>query len=200
MIWTNGCILQNTTFGGIQGFTRPPSTPWTKDDGSFAGIVHQERNWTFALFKGAGHLIPQQQPAAVCNSSPNSIAPYLTQFLGRHSHSSESLSWGTIKLVSSRTLVGPFQSSVEKDRHWSVMLCQVRWIYFTEVGRPLLRRLSPRQRLLLGTATCLQQVCPSRPPSRLRLNKAVEVRQIETKRPSLDSRSQFSFFVHHGYG
>ena len=56
---------QNTTFGGIQGFTRPPVTPWTGDDGSFAGIVHQERNWTYVLFANAGHLVPQQQPEHV---------------------------------------------------------------------------------------------------------------------------------------
>ncbi|KAF7795041.1 hypothetical protein EIP86_006185 [Pleurotus ostreatoroseus] len=54
--------IQNTTFGGIQGFTRRPSTPWYDDDGLNAGIVHQERNWTFVLIKGAGHLVPQQQP------------------------------------------------------------------------------------------------------------------------------------------
>ncbi|TCD69154.1 hypothetical protein EIP91_008631 [Steccherinum ochraceum] len=55
-------VIQNTTFGGIQGFTRKPSTPWFDDDGNFAGIVHQERNWTFVLIEGAGHLVPQQQP------------------------------------------------------------------------------------------------------------------------------------------
>ncbi|KAJ7843183.1 hypothetical protein B0H14DRAFT_2359133 [Mycena olivaceomarginata] len=31
------------TFGGIQGFTRKPFTPWFDDDGNFAGIVHEER-------------------------------------------------------------------------------------------------------------------------------------------------------------
>lgn len=56
-------VIQNTTFGGIQGFTKKPATPWYADDGSFAGIVHQERNWTYILFKGAGHLVAQQQPA-----------------------------------------------------------------------------------------------------------------------------------------
>lgn len=55
--------IQNTTFGGIQGFTRPPATPWTDDDGNFAGIVHQERNWTYVLFDGASHLLPQKKPA-----------------------------------------------------------------------------------------------------------------------------------------
>ncbi|GJE98044.1 serine carboxypeptidase-like protein [Phanerochaete sordida] len=54
--------IQNTTFGGIQGFTRPPATPWLGDDGVRAGIVHQERNWTFVLIEGAGHLAAQQQP------------------------------------------------------------------------------------------------------------------------------------------
>lgn len=56
-------VIQNTTFGGIQGFSRKPQTPWFDDSGEFAGIVHQERNWTFVLFHGAGHLVPQQQPA-----------------------------------------------------------------------------------------------------------------------------------------
>ncbi|THH29780.1 hypothetical protein EUX98_g4414 [Antrodiella citrinella] len=55
-------VIQNTTFSGIQGFTRKPSTPWFDDSGNFAGIVHQERNWTFILVAGAGHLVPQQQP------------------------------------------------------------------------------------------------------------------------------------------
>jgi len=55
-------VIQNTTFGGIQGFSRKPSTPWFDDNGNFAGIVHQERNWTFVLVAGAGHLVPQQQP------------------------------------------------------------------------------------------------------------------------------------------
>ncbi|KAI0643827.1 alpha/beta-hydrolase [Trametes meyenii] len=54
--------IQNFTFGGIQGFTRKPSTPWFDDDGVFAGIVHQERNLTYVLFAGAGHLVPQWRP------------------------------------------------------------------------------------------------------------------------------------------
>ncbi|KAJ6483954.1 alpha/beta-hydrolase [Mycena sanguinolenta] len=56
-------IIQNMTFGGIQGFTRKPSTPWFDDDGNFAGIVHQERNLTYLLFDGAGHLVPMWKPA-----------------------------------------------------------------------------------------------------------------------------------------
>ncbi|KAJ7216098.1 hypothetical protein GGX14DRAFT_607325 [Mycena pura] len=43
------------TFGGVQEFTRKPSTAFTDDDGNFAGIVHLERGVTYALFQGAGH-------------------------------------------------------------------------------------------------------------------------------------------------
>jgi len=57
--------IQNTTFGGIQGFTQPPSTPWFGDDGQMAGLVHQERNLTFVIFQGAGHLVPQYKPENV---------------------------------------------------------------------------------------------------------------------------------------
>ena len=61
--------IQNTTFGGIQGFTRKPSTAWFDDDGAFAGIVHQERNLTYLLFEKAGHLVAQWQPARVSGGS-----------------------------------------------------------------------------------------------------------------------------------
>ncbi|KAI0688707.1 alpha/beta-hydrolase [Cytidiella melzeri] len=56
--------IQNTTFGGIQGFTRQPSTPWFDDNGNWAGIIHQERNWTYAVVYGAGHEVAAYQPAA----------------------------------------------------------------------------------------------------------------------------------------
>ncbi|KAF9454245.1 alpha/beta-hydrolase [Macrolepiota fuliginosa MF-IS2] len=56
--------IQNTTFGGIQGFTRKPSTPWNDDSGNFAGIVHQERNWTYVLFNNVGHVVPEGAPSA----------------------------------------------------------------------------------------------------------------------------------------
>lgn len=49
----------------MQGFTRRPSTAWHDDSGKFAGIVHQERNWTYVLVKDAGHLVPYFNPAAV---------------------------------------------------------------------------------------------------------------------------------------
>ncbi|KIY51939.1 alpha/beta-hydrolase, partial [Fistulina hepatica ATCC 64428] len=55
--------IQNTTFGGIQGFTRKPSTRWVNDAGEFAGVVHQERNFTYLLFNNAGHLVPIDQPS-----------------------------------------------------------------------------------------------------------------------------------------
>ncbi|KAG5635789.1 hypothetical protein H0H81_010132 [Sphagnurus paluster] len=54
--------IQNTTFGGIQGFTVKPSTPWYNDARKFAGIIRQERNWTYVLFDGAGHLVPGDRP------------------------------------------------------------------------------------------------------------------------------------------
>ncbi|RDX51221.1 alpha/beta-hydrolase [Lentinus brumalis] len=56
-------VIQNTTFGGIQGFTRRPATPWFDDDGTHAGVIHQERNWTYVLVEGAGHLVPYNKPA-----------------------------------------------------------------------------------------------------------------------------------------
>ncbi|KAJ8469599.1 hypothetical protein ONZ45_g16841 [Pleurotus djamor] len=56
--------IQNTTFGGIQGFTRKPSTPWFDDSGNPAGIIRQERGWTYVLFQGAGHIVPAKKPAA----------------------------------------------------------------------------------------------------------------------------------------
>ncbi|EIW53484.1 alpha/beta-hydrolase [Trametes versicolor FP-101664 SS1] len=56
-------LIQNFTFGGVQGFTRKPSTPWFDDDGNVAGIVHQERNVTYILVAGAGHEVPQWKPA-----------------------------------------------------------------------------------------------------------------------------------------
>ncbi|KAF8141830.1 Alpha/Beta hydrolase protein [Boletus edulis] len=54
--------IQNTTFGGIRGFTRKPETPWYNNDGEFAGIVHQERGWTYALAVHAGHLLGYNNP------------------------------------------------------------------------------------------------------------------------------------------
>ncbi|KIJ51875.1 hypothetical protein M422DRAFT_26559 [Sphaerobolus stellatus SS14] len=57
-------VIQNTTFGGIQGFTQRPATPWWDYLGNMAGKVHQERGLTYAVFFGAGHLLPQTKPVA----------------------------------------------------------------------------------------------------------------------------------------
>ncbi|KAK7039320.1 carboxypeptidase [Favolaschia claudopus] len=57
-------VIQNFTFGGIQGFTRKPDTPFTDDHGRFSGIIHQERNVTYALFANAGHYVPESVPEA----------------------------------------------------------------------------------------------------------------------------------------
>ncbi|PIL29186.1 hypothetical protein GSI_09235 [Ganoderma sinense ZZ0214-1] len=55
-------VIQNFTFGGVQGFSRRPATPWYDDAGAPAGVVHQERNVSYVLFAGAGHLIPEYKP------------------------------------------------------------------------------------------------------------------------------------------
>lgn len=57
--------IQNFTFGGIRGFTMRPSTPFSDSDGNFAGIVHSERNVTYALFKDAGHIVAFFKPNAM---------------------------------------------------------------------------------------------------------------------------------------
>ena len=65
---TDACgsvVIQNTTFGGIQGFTVEPNTPWYDDNGDFAGVVRQERGWTFVLVEHAGHEVPEFNPEAV---------------------------------------------------------------------------------------------------------------------------------------
>jgi carboxypeptidase D len=57
--------IQNTTFGGIQGFTRKPATPWYNDASKLAGVVHQERGWSYVLFLNSGHLVPSDAPLSV---------------------------------------------------------------------------------------------------------------------------------------
>ncbi|KAF8530534.1 Alpha/Beta hydrolase protein [Hysterangium stoloniferum] len=56
--------IQNTTFGGIRGFTRPPSTPWLDDVGNLLGVVHQERGVTYVIVNRAGHQVPLYNPRA----------------------------------------------------------------------------------------------------------------------------------------
>ena len=55
-------VIQNFTFGGTQGFSRRPSTPWYDDAGAPAGIVHQERGVTYVLFGQGGHTLPEYSP------------------------------------------------------------------------------------------------------------------------------------------
>jgi carboxypeptidase D len=57
-------LIQNTTFGGTQGFTRKPSTPWVDDNGNVAGIVHQERGILYAIFDNVGSFTPYTNPTA----------------------------------------------------------------------------------------------------------------------------------------
>lgn len=91
-------IIQNMTFGGIQGFTRKPSTPWFDDDGEFAGIIHQERNLTYILINGAGHLASQWKPAQVndvplSHPSDQSIHSYLGARDGARIRSRQERDW-----------------------------------------------------------------------------------------------------------
>lgn len=83
--------IQNITFGGIQGFTRKPSTAWKSDSGKFAGVVHQERGLTYALIYGAGHLVPRDAPDLVGvpsfllhNSFPNTFDRHLSSFVNSY--------------------------------------------------------------------------------------------------------------------
>ncbi|KAJ6483116.1 alpha/beta-hydrolase [Mycena sanguinolenta] len=61
--WSTEVVIQNTTFGDIQGFTVKPNTSWFDDAGLYAGVVRQERGWTYALLYGAGHQTPVINPA-----------------------------------------------------------------------------------------------------------------------------------------
>ncbi|KAJ6624992.1 Alpha/Beta hydrolase protein [Mycena sp. CBHHK59/15] len=61
--WSTEVVIQNTTFGGTQGFTVKPNTSWYDDAGLYAGVVRQERGWTYGLLYGAGHQTPVINPA-----------------------------------------------------------------------------------------------------------------------------------------
>ncbi|KAL5512897.1 hypothetical protein ACEPAH_3295 [Sanghuangporus vaninii] len=56
--------IQNTTFGGMQGFTRKPSTPIADDSGNFAGI--KNGIGMYALIADSGHEVPEFTPEAAC--------------------------------------------------------------------------------------------------------------------------------------
>ncbi|KAG8693432.1 hypothetical protein FRC08_009112 [Ceratobasidium sp. 394] len=55
--------IQNLTWGGQQGFQKPITTPLVVD-GKRHGVYHTERKLTYIGFDNAGHMIPQDQPAA----------------------------------------------------------------------------------------------------------------------------------------
>ncbi|CAE7146091.1 unnamed protein product [Rhizoctonia solani] len=56
-------MIQNLTWGGSQGFTQPPTTPLIVN-GERKGVYRTERKLTYIEFDNAGHMIPQDQPAA----------------------------------------------------------------------------------------------------------------------------------------
>ncbi|PAV20210.1 alpha beta-hydrolase [Pyrrhoderma noxium] len=62
--FANEVTIQNTTFGGIQGFSKKPQTPFKDDDGNVLGVVHQERGVTLVIVEHAGHEVPQFNPSA----------------------------------------------------------------------------------------------------------------------------------------
>lgn len=55
---TNGTALalQNLTWNGAQGFSKPPFTPIFDVDKNQRGLAVTERGLTFAAIKGSGHL------------------------------------------------------------------------------------------------------------------------------------------------
>ncbi|KAH7910092.1 alpha beta-hydrolase [Hygrophoropsis aurantiaca] len=90
--YSSEVTIQNTTFGGIQGFTRKPSTPWYNDANEFAGIVHQERGWTYILVQHAGHLVGY--------TNPTSALVLMREFVyGNNQTGLVTSSSGTIKVI-----------------------------------------------------------------------------------------------------
>lgn len=53
--------LQNYTWQGVQGFQSEPQTELVVD-GQKQGILHSERNLTFALVDDCGHECPRFNP------------------------------------------------------------------------------------------------------------------------------------------
>ncbi|QRV95479.1 Serine carboxypeptidase [Ceratobasidium sp. AG-Ba] len=59
--------IQNLTWAGQQGFKKPITTPLIIN-GQQYGLYHTERKLTYIEFSGAGHMIPQDQPAAALHA------------------------------------------------------------------------------------------------------------------------------------
>ncbi|KAK1231080.1 hypothetical protein PQX77_005808 [Marasmius sp. AFHP31] len=92
-------VIQNTTFGGTQGFSRRPATPFPGG----SGVIHQERNITYALFRDAGHFVPR--------SLPEASFIFLREFiLGNNSTGLVTDEGGTVTVVGGEdpSLSGPF--------------------------------------------------------------------------------------------
>ncbi|CAE6374131.1 unnamed protein product [Rhizoctonia solani] len=60
-------MIQNLTWGGSQGFTKPPTTPLVVD-GEKKGEYRTERKLTYIEFDNAGHMIPEDQPVAALHA------------------------------------------------------------------------------------------------------------------------------------
>ncbi|KAH7311169.1 alpha/beta-hydrolase [Rhizoctonia solani] len=60
-------MIQNLTWGGSQGFSKPPSTPLVVG-GEKKGVYRTERKLTYIEFDSAGHMIPEDQPAAALHA------------------------------------------------------------------------------------------------------------------------------------
>lgn len=56
--------LQNLTWNGAQGFSKPPTTPLIGTTGEHEGFFATERGLTFASVTRSGHQIPQDRPPA----------------------------------------------------------------------------------------------------------------------------------------
>lgn len=161
MKWNSAIIslLQNTTFGGIQGFSRKPSTPWTDDAGNFAGIVHQERNWTYVLFAGAGHTVPLSKPAAVRLSLLFSFCLFehkpfwLVQT--RRLLSFASLYWDVTKRAWSPVRAGRYLLLVGKVPPWQVIIYP-GVLFITDLAQHSPRLPTQRQLLRHGIVSSPQ--------------------------------------------
>lgn len=56
-------VIQNMTWGGLQGFQKKPSAVFLDANGKRAGTWGKERGVSYHLFSNAGHQVPQDDPA-----------------------------------------------------------------------------------------------------------------------------------------